>query len=192
MRKYGIYKQSLIVKIAKAVKRKNNELKKTGETSGNVDIVFNGEIVTIDGTDVVINFPETCDAFEIVYKARQQSKCLTKTKIDGNDITITVYKPVCPEFIMLQRMLQKYAKLDLAWDDLYTFYISEDGQYIFDYVCHNEIQCAFVCAFLQSNRSAKDIMHASIEEVSKGDKCGKVLVIDIETPAGYRKVSKAF
>lgn len=190
MKKYGIYKDSLIVKIAKAVKKKHSELKKSGETSGSIDVVFNGEVVTVDGVEVKINFSKICNPLEIIDKAMKLAKCMTKPNIDGNHATINVYKPACKEFITLQRLLEKYASLNLSWDDLYTSYQSEDGVYIYDYTCHHETQCEFVCTFLQANRGMMTNLKARIEERCAEDKYEKVLTIEAESPSGYKEISE--
>lgn len=159
-----ISKESLAVDMARAIKRRKTNLWKSGEhrTTFNASQVINNPIAGLF-------MPEILD------EAIRQSGCKVKYGRSGGDFVVTVYGKPCHDFVMLQRLLQKYAKYDLEWNEV----TSGD-----EYLCFNEETCRSVTEFIKGNRTTTDRLTCQTDKTN--------VKIEVLNKLGTTKASAVF
>lgn len=174
-------KRSLMIAMARHIKASKKKLKESNITKVTFNVGWfdkGTEIVFKDncyGTNEVLSFD---DARELINEAFRETASNGVFEVEGHNCTITLFgKPVKP-FRMLQRLIQKYSGVDIAWD------YCKCGE---KFLCYNESVCEDGIEFIKKTRTSNDILRVNyIYDFETGLECS-ALKLSVETPHGKVK-----
>jgi hypothetical protein len=156
------------------------------DESGEMCISFNGS------SYVPENIGMNDAPYSIVERAIKESgqNCLKVLEDNGYNVTI-IGKPV-KEFNMLQRLVKKYANVDIGDFVLVTMrrapgdgLTTKDTEHT-SCLCHNSEACQKGIDFIRSHRTSKNVLHAKVYADYDNDECeaSMRLRLDVKTKGG--------
>lgn len=159
-----ISQTSLVVTMAKHIRKCAKELKEHNKTS----TVFNFNWLD-DKTQV--RFNDKCFFLrgklsldklnELASLALHESGCDGTIKFYGDKCTIVLFGKPVKQFMMLQRLIKKYANFDLSNRSVETTYYDKNGFELDNettYLCYNKDECQRGIDFIRKHRNSKRVL----------------------------------
>ena len=190
MEKKVVGKQSLMIAMAKHIRACARESKEHNkiETTFKFKLCDNSTEVSFGDKCFVVN--DKLSSQCITNEALSESACKGFVYPDGSICRVILFgKPVKP-FRMLQRLVKKYAGVDIAWDDFKSTCYDGNGYKIIDkttYLCYSEDGCQRGVDFIRKNRTSKDVLKTGIVADGEAGCFMTALKLVVETPHGKKK-----
>ena len=181
--KKNVGRNSLMIAIAREIKNKAKTIGKDGTAQASFSLWEDGEKVFLSIGNVL--YTSNGGVEGIVDDSIDMSRQDCAYYVDKDLYRITIFSKPCKPFVMLKRILYKYAGMELEDHEVYDT-LKESTNYL----CYDEEECNRAIDFVRKTRGYSDTVEAKVDTLDELEHTS--LNIRITTPKGKVKGVEMF